>query len=223
MFNKTFNKGKKFRRKRKPRTVNGKQNSRIKKLEQMILPSVEYKSRDITTSNAAISTTAYANYPMLQLEQGHGHSQRVGDKVTLKSMNCTLSLKKGDSNNVVRVILAATPSSTHLTLADVLEYSNYTTHAEMVFCSPYKRRAANAEKTYKIMFDKVYNLTEDINVLVDKFKLGGIPQKGKQVEFQAIGSQQPDNFNVSLLAISDSSAAGHPALSVICRSKYIDL
>lgn len=223
MYNKTFNRGKKNRRSKKAKSTDGRQNQRIAKLENLLLPSLEFKSRDVTTSNAAISTSAYANYPMLQLEQGHGHSQRVGDKITLRSMNCKLALKKGDGTNVVRVILAATPSSTHLTLSDVLEYNNYTTHADMVFCSPYKRRAATAEKTYKIMFDKVYNLTEDVNTIVDSFKLDGIPKRGKQVEFQAIGSQQPDNFNVSLMAISDSTTSAHPQLSVIVRSKYIDL
>ncbi len=224
MFNKTFNKGQKARRSRKPKTKNGQQDQRIKKLEQLVYPAVEYKSRDINTLQAAISSTAYVNYPMFQLEQGHGHSQRIGDKVTLKSMNCNLSLKKGDTTNVVRVIIAATPSTTHLVLSDVLTYSNTTTHGDAVFSSPYKRRATTAEKTYTILFDKVYNLTEEVDLIVDKFKCkipGG--KKGKVCEFQAIGSQMPDNFNVSLMAISDSSAAGHPALSLNVRSKYIDL
>lgn len=57
MYNKTFNKGKKYRRRKKAKSVNGKQNQRISKLENLLLPSLEYKSRDITTSNAAISTS----------------------------------------------------------------------------------------------------------------------------------------------------------------------
>ena len=222
-YSKTFNKGSKpTKRRRKPKNKNQAQDRRIAKLEQIIYPSVEYKSKDITCTNAAISTSTYVNYPMFQLEQGHGHAQRIGDKVTLKSMNCTLSLKRGDTTNVVRIIICATPSTSHLILSDVLEYSNYGVYGDMVFSSPYKRRAATAEKTYNILFDKVYNLTTDVGMLVDKFKCK-IPKKGKVCEFQAIGSQQPDNFNVSVIAISDSAAATHPTMNLIIRSKYIDL
>ena len=222
-YSKTFNKGSKpTKKRRKPKNKNQAQDRRIKKLEQIIYPSIEYKARDISCSNAAVSTSSYVNYPMFQLEQGHGHSQRIGDKVTLKSMNCTLSLKRADSTNVVRVIIAATPSTSHLVIGDILEYSNYGVHGDMVFSSPYKRRAASAEKTYAVLFDKVYNLTTDVSLLVDKFKCK-IPKKGKVCEFQAIGSQQPDNFNVSAIAISDSAAATHPVMNLIVRSKYIDL
>lgn len=221
-YSKTFNRGKKPVRKRRAKTKNGQQDARIKNLENLILPSIEYKSRDILCTDASVPSTGYVNYPMFQLEQGHGHAQRVGDKVTLKSMNCSLSLTRADGTNLVRIIMCATPSSTHLTAADVLEYSSQVTHGNMVFSSPYKRRAANAEKTYQILYDKVYNLTGDISTIVDKWKCS-LPKNGKQVEFQAIGSQQPDNFNVSVIAISDSTTSTHPKMGLVCRSKYIDL
>ena len=179
-YSKTYNKGQKKRRSRKAKTTDGRQNQRLKKLESIVYPALEYKARDITATDASISTSSYVNYPMFQLEQGHGHSQRVGDKVTLKSMNCTLSLTKGDSTNVVRLIICATPSSSHLVLSDILEYNNYSTHGDMIFSSPYKRRASNAEKTYDILFDKLYNLTDDVNMIVDKFKCK-IPKNGNDV------------------------------------------
>lgn len=222
MYNKTFNPGNKRRKRRKAKTTDGKQNQRIQKLENILLPSIEYKSKDINSFNVAVSSGGYANYPMFQLAQGSGHSERVGDKVTLKSMNCSLALSRSDASNIVRVILAATPSTTALTLSDVLEYSNYGVFGAAVFSSSYKRRATTSEQTYQILFDKVYNITDDITTLVDKFKLK-LPKNGKVVEFNSVGQHMPDNWNVSLLAISDSTAVGHPLMDMSIRSKYIDL
>lgn len=222
MATKTFNKGQKKRRTKRAKGVNNRQNQRIAKLENLLLPTIEYKSRDIVTSGAIVNSAGYTNFPMFQLAQGEGVSERIGDKVTLMSHQVSLSLVKGDANNIIRVIFAVTPSDDHLSLSDVLEYSSYTTHSELVFSSPYKQRASNTAKSYKILFDKVYNLTDDINTLVDKFRLM-LPKKGKQVNFSGVASQQPDNYNLSMLAISDSTSVVHPQLHAIVRSKYIDL
>lgn len=222
MYNKTYNGGKKRSKKRKAKTTDGRQNQRIAKLENILLPSIEYKSKDINSSNVAVGSGGYANYPMFQLAQGSGHSERVGDKVTLKNMNCSLALTRADTNNIVRIIFAATPSTTALTLVDVLEYADHSVYGNLVFSSPYKRRATSSEKTYTILFDKCYNLTEEISTMVDKFKLK-LPKNGKVVEFNSIGQHMPDNWNVSILAISDSTAVGHPVMNCNVRSKYFDL
>jgi len=221
-YNKTYNGGarKKFRKRK--RTKNGQQDERIKKLENLIYPSIEWKSSDITCTSASIPSTSYVNYPMFQLAQGHGQAQRIGDDVMLKSMNCSLSLTKGDSANIVRLLMVATPSSSHLVASDVLEYSDLSIHGEMVFSSPYRRRASNTEKTFQVLFDKIYNVTGNVNTLVDKFKCK-LPKNGKKCTFQATGSQQPDNFNISVIAISDSTSVPHPAMGLVVRSKYIDL
>ena len=91
-----FNKGKKRVKRRKAKTTDGRQNQRLKKLENLILPSIELKSRDIIASLAPISSSGYANQPLFQLEQGDDHNQRVGDKVTLKSMQVSLTVARQD-------------------------------------------------------------------------------------------------------------------------------
>ena len=48
MYNKTFNKGASKKKRRKPKSKNGRQDARIKKLESLVYPAIEYKARDIS-------------------------------------------------------------------------------------------------------------------------------------------------------------------------------
>lgn len=219
----TFNPGGKRRRMKKAKTVDGRQNQRIKKLEDTVYPSIEKKSIDIKAFAQGVSSSGYANQPLFQLAEGDGSNQRVGDKVQLKAMEVSLTLAAQDTTNSVRVIFLHTPSTTALSLTNVLEYGNYTTDGDMVFSSPYKRKASTAESTYSIMFDKVYHFKDNMRLITDKFLLGKIPAKGRSCNFQSTASVQPENFQVQILAISDSTASGHPAISYVVRSKYIDL
>lgn len=217
-----FKAASKKRAQKKSKTVDGRQNQRIKKLEQLVLPAIERKSRDINAFGALISTSGYANQPIFQLEQGDANNQRIGDKVTLLSHQVSMALASQDNTQTIRVMFIVTPSTTALSISDVLEYGNYTTHGDAVFSSPYKRKANTAENTYKVMFDKVYHFRSNQRVLTDKYEL--VPKKGgKQVQFQSAGSVMPENYQLQILAISDSSAAPHPAISYTVRSKYLDM
>lgn len=219
-----FKKASKRKPAKKAKTTDGRQNQRIKKLEQLVLPAIERKSRDITAFGAAISSGGYANQPIFQLEQGDGNNQRVGDKVTLLSHQVSMSLAGAslDGSNSIRILFIATPSTTALSMDDVLEYGNYTTDGDMVFSSPYRRKALTAENTYRVMFDKVYHIKGDERLQTDKYEL--VPKKnGKQVQFNSTGSVMPENYQLQILAISDSTASPHPAISYVVRSKYHDL
>ena len=208
----TFKGAARKRRSKRPKTINGKQNKRIRKLEQLILPSIERKSRDVTAFATPISSSGYANQPMFQLEQGDANNQRVGDKVTLMKHQVSMTLAAQDSTNSIRVLFIVTPSTTALDIDDVLEYGDYTTDGDMVFSSPYRRKAPSAENTYRVLFDKVYHFRSDMRLITDKYDL--IPKKnGKQVQFQSAGSVMPENYQLQLLAISDSTAAGPPIVT----------
>lgn len=218
----TFKGGQKKKKQKKAKTVNGRQNQRIAKLERMVLPAIERKSRDVLASNVAISSGGYNNQPMFQLAQGDASDERIGDKVTLVSHNVTMTLRKADTTNTLRVIWLFTPSTTALSIGNVLQYGDYGVYGDMVFSSPYKKTAASAENTYRILFDKVYHFGSDDQVQTDKYQL--IPnKKGRQVNFQSLGSVMPENYQLQILAISDSAAATHPSINYVCRSYYIDL
>ena len=84
MSTKTYaSKTKRKTRKRRPKTKNKQQDRRISKLEKFIYPTIEYKSRDIVATDAPISSSGYANQPMMQIEQGTANNQRIGDSVAL--------------------------------------------------------------------------------------------------------------------------------------------
>lgn len=217
-----FNAGQKLKPEKKAKTVNGRQNQRIAKLEKMLYPSVERKSRDVLAINAGVSTSGYSNQPMMQLEKGDSNNQRIGQKVTLLRHDVCMTLNRHDSTNSMRVIWFYTPSTTALDIADILEYGNYTAHNNLVFSSPYKRKAATAENTYRVLFDKVYHFKSTEQLITDKYSL--IPNKnGRQVQFNSDGSVMPENYQLQIVAISDSAAAPNPSISYVCRTKYIDL
>lgn len=199
-----------------------KQDRRIKKLEQIVYPSLDWKTKDTKGVAVNLSTTPYQNYPMFSLTKGTNDNEREGDKVSLRHATFHLSLTRGDTSNTVRIIVCRTPSSTHLGLEDVLEYHNFSTDGELVFSSPYQVKATNSEKTYKIMYDQVFYLKNDISTIVRKIKLK-LPQKGVECNFVGDSSVAPNNYNISLLMISDSTASPHPQADYIMRWKYIDL
>lgn len=204
------------------KSKNSKQDRRIKKLENIVYPSLEWKSNDISAAGVAVSNAGYSNYPMIQLAQGDGNNQREGDKVSLRYATLHLALTRADTSNIIRVLMVATPSATYAGLTDVLQYPNWTSAAEGVLCSPYKVKATNSEQTYQILMDKTYTLSGDISTVVDKIKLK-MPKKGKNCEFVGTNSVMPNNYNVSLLAISDSTGVSHPTIAYQFRFKYIDL
>lgn len=209
--------------KRKNLKGDAKQNQRLKKLEKLVIPAIERKSKDQINPAWTVSSSGRANYPMFALEQGDGNNQRVGDKVTLMSHQVSVTAAAQDTTNSIRLLFVATPSTTPLTISNVLEYASYPSHGDLVFSSPYKKRASTSETTYKVMFDKVYHFEADRRLITDKFELrpGGI--HGKQCNFNTDSNDMPENYQLIMMAISDSTAAPDPALNVCVRSKYIDL
>lgn len=204
------------------RKKDAKQDKRISKLENIVYPSLDWKTKDTKAIQAGIQNTPYQNYPMFALAKGTNDNERAGDKVSLRHGTLHLSLTRGDTSNIVRVLVVRTPSSTFAGLSDVLEYHNFATDGELVFSSPYQVRATNSEQTYKVMYDQVFQLKNDTSTLVRKIKLK-LPKKGVSCDFVGDSIVAPNNYNISLLMISDSTASPHPTASYIMRWKYIDL
>lgn len=204
------------------KSKNSKQDRRIKKLENIVYPSIEWKSRDLTAFDADITNAGYQNYPMFQLAKGDTNSTREGDKVSLRRGTLHLALTRGDTSNIVRVLVVATPSATYAGFSDVLEYHAYSANANGVFISPYQVKATNSEQTYKILADRTYQLKGDMSTVTAKIPIK-LPKKGKSCEFVGDGSVAPNGYNISLLMISDSTATPHPKASYVMRWKYIDL
>jgi len=198
------------------------QDRRIKKLENIVYPSIEWKNKDVNAFDASITNAGYQNYPMFQLAKGDTNSTREGDKVSLRRGTLHLSLTRGDTSNIIRVLVVVTPSATYAGLSDVLEYHSYSANADGVFSSPYQVKATNSEQTYTVLADRVFQLPNDKSTITAKIPIK-MPKKGKSCEFVGDGSVAPNNYNISLLMISDSTATPHPKASYMMRWKYIDL
>lgn len=199
-----------------------KQDRRIRKLENIVYPSIEWKNKDVSAFDASITNAGYQNYPMFQLAKGDTNSTREGDKVSLRRGTLHLSLTRGDTSNIIRVLVVVTPSATYAGLSDVLEYHSYSANADGVFSSPYQVKATNSEQTYTVLADRVYQLPNDKSTITAKIPIK-MPKRGKSCEFVGDGSVAPNNYNISLLMISDSTATPHPKASYVMRWKYIDL
>jgi len=209
-----------FRKLKFPKNVQ--QDRRIKKLENIVYPSIEWKNKDVNAFDADITNAGYQNYPMFQLAKGDTNSTREGDKVSLRRGTLHLSLTRGDTSNIIRVLVVVTPSATYAGLSDVLEYHSYSANADGVFSSPYQVKATNSEQTYTVLADRTYQLPNDKSTITAKIPIK-MPKKGKSCEFVGDGSVAPNNYNISLLMISDSTASPHPKASYMMRWKYIDL
>lgn len=206
----------------RPSSTNAKQNRRIKKLENIVYPSLEWKSKDITSFDVDVSNAGAQNYPMFKLAKGDTNSTREGDKVSLRRGTLHLALTRGDTSNIIRVLVVATPSATFAGLTDVLEYPNYSSAADGIFVSPYQVKASNSEQTYQVLVDRIYQLPNDRSTITAKIPIK-LPKKGKSCEFVGDGDVAPNNYNLSLLMISDSTATPHPKASYVMRWKYLDL
>ena len=99
-------------RPKRSKKKDAKQDRRIKKLENIVYPSIEWKSFDVKSNGVNIPNSGYQNYPMFQLAKGDTNSTREGDKVSLRHGTLHLSLTRGDTSNIIRVLLVSTPSAT---------------------------------------------------------------------------------------------------------------
>lgn len=219
-------------RKRRARTVNGKQNQRLKALEKTVFTALERKVKDWENGIWNISTTPTvlnnSNITSMELAQGTGASDRVGDEIMLLNQTIRFNLRIGDGgdtfNQVRLIVCESTDGSQSLTLSDVLQYGDtaiYTTEATMA--SPYKVKVSSDNKGYKIHYDKVFEL----NAYDSRCYTGSIKIKmgkhGKKVEYPALtAAEQPVNHNLHIMAVSDSGSVIHPGLAVNVRSRFYD-
>lgn len=174
---------------------------------------------------------------------------RLGDKITLRSLNmrgeiraCNSAGVAAERTNIVRLILVRFPDSVvALTNAEIVsavlqQYPTNTggpTNSVTACYSSYKNvidqwNSLPIQK-YEKLYDKIFRLTNPQAPLasgdeawrrgfsIKKFwKEGLINQYGKPL------GDQPDLNQVVLIALSDSTVAPHPDITLVSRAKYMD-
>lgn len=210
------------------------QDVRIKKLEDLVLKTMENKQVNYHATNQSITSGGYASGSFLNTSSGAGDGDalgsaaRVGNSITLLNQRVCMNFtgSSTDTYNQIRVILCESMDGNQpLALSDVLEYHSYTLYGSLVFASPYTTKTSS-NRRYKIHMDKSF-------VLSGLPTKGGVPpakvikhviryKGGKVIDFDGTGAVNPNNHRLTILLISDSVSASHPILDFATRSTYKD-
>ena len=225
---------KRFRKKPK-RSTDAKQNSRIKKLESLVLKTIENKQVNYHLVGQSISTSGYAAGSFLSTSVGAedgnvlGDPARIGNTITLMNQRFNMNFQASatDTYNQIRVLLVESLDGNEpIAMTDVLQYGSYSLYGDLVFASPYTTKT-NTNRRYKVHMDKCFSLSalatrggQSAKVIKHNIKYKG----GKLVEYPQGGStaSNPTNHRITLLVVSSSVSADHPSLSYSSRSTFKD-
>lgn len=222
-------------RTRKAKTVNGRQNQRLAKLEKTVFTALERKSKTYQNGTWTISTTPRIlnnlNTLVMNLAEGVTIDDRIGTEVCLLNTTIRYNLSipdGGDAFNQVRMIVVEPKEgNVTLSLADVLEFGDPSTQdMEVIMASPYKIKTSQNNKGYKVHYDKVFEL----NAYASRCHTGEVKIKygksGKKIEYPPYitGSNpsQPLNHNLHIMLVSDSGSVLHPKCALTYRSRFFD-
>lgn len=213
-----------------------KMNARITRLENQLKKTIEIKVNDFRPTGFApvnIDTTGLTYLAFARnLSQGEDSDERVGNKIcllsqTFKGMVRSPAGPLDEQQNNVRLILVENigyTGVTDLALEDVLEYADFGLYGTQVLVSPYKLKVPTTKK-YRVLMDKVItmNKTDNGNYhFTKKITYGTKNNKGKILSFESATDTFPNNHRLVFFAISDSSAANHPDLTLNVRNRYKD-
>lgn len=173
---------------------------------------------------------------------------RLGDKITFKSLHIKGEIRATDSaattaeqSNLIRLMVVLFPDSivgntgaeivskvlqqypsvtgSSLTSVDSI-YSNYKNVIDSVNNIPMQKYKILHDRTYKVSNPKLQaSWQEDFRKSFDvrlNFK------KGLVMQYAKFGSDAPDLNQIAVIALSDSTIAPHPDITMISRAKYMD-
>jgi len=225
--------GKKGKKKYTKKKVDNKQNQRIKELEDFIYKTIENKQVNSLNTNLAISSAGVRDGQFLQVSQGvsdgdiPGDPARIGNTVTLMSQKFNFCFHQNptgiidDWNRMRVLVIEALDGNQPILVTDVLQYSNYALHGELIFCSPYTTRTTT-NRRYKVCMDKTFELNYRSHGATKVIKYVSKYKGGKLVEFDDNLSAVPTNHQMSIFFLSDSGAIPHPSVSYTVRSTFKD-
>lgn len=228
----------KRRFRRKKQSVANKALAIAKKNRASINKTIEKKHLNYSLVGQSINSAGYAAGSFLPMAAGVGddgqltNAQRIGNSINLlrQRVGMNFIVSGTDTFNQMRVLVVESlEGNQSLALSDVLEYSSYATHGDLVFVSPWKTNP-NDNKKYKVHLDKTFELSAITNQGSSGYGTKQIDYTitykngGKQILYPTATSTSdaPSNHRISVLCISDSASVTHPSLSYFIRSTYLD-
>ena len=190
-------------------------------------------------------------YPTLQdgsttsFENG---TVRLGDKITFKSLRLKGEVRAVQSSNVasersniIRLMCVLFPDSViGKTGAEIVStvLQQYPTATPSVYnsvqaCHSSYKNVIDAQNTlpmqkYKILHDRIYLLSNPQlpNAMKEKwrekFDIKLNFKKGLVMQYDKFGSDLPSLNQIVFIALSDSTIAPHPDMTLVSRAKYMD-
>jgi len=147
-----------------------------------------------------------------------GSSARVGNTVTLMrtaiDFNFDVAATSEAYNKFRCIVVLSTEGNQQITLADVLETPNNP------FVSLYTTKS-NTNKRYKIIFDKIFECNRGHNGSKRFHIVKKYGKTGRTVDYSG-SPETPTNYNINILAVSDSTVAPHPTMEYALRHTYKD-
>lgn len=221
--------------KRRAKTRDGKQDQRLKALEQTVFQSLERKSKTVNTGIWHVSETGNvvnnSNSFSLQLTKGLGAENMLGNKINLLNQTIYFNLHSpdpiADQWNKFRMLVVEPREGTEsLSLTDVLQYMTNPSSvpplsAETAMASPYTTKTSS-DKRYKVHYDRVFEINANNHSYTGKIKIK-YGKNGKVVNFPSVGgANNPTDHNLHIMMFSDSSAVPHLGVAINIRSNFYD-
>lgn len=186
-------------------------------IRSAISGTLEHKYWSLDAVN--VSMPAVGNvYSMCDVPAGTGDSTRVGDQIRLGSFRINFKIEKNttdtDPSRQARVIIfqwvdtdaVATPTASSI----LQDYFNYPTLSML-------RHDALRAKTFRVMYDKTFNLDNDDPAVGVSTVLKA---PGRKLQYDNGG---PSGYNkIFLMLLSDASLGYYPTFSFMSKLNYTD-
>lgn len=169
------------------------------------------------TASADYSGTS-THVSLVDIAQGSAYNQRVGDKMRFKSAHISFTAIPGDSVNVLRLIVYQWhPLST----GSAPVPSSVLSNVSNAYAAISQYNVTN-NQDFSILYDKSWNLNGYNNAQITKnVWIKGGKFLDRNIHFQA-GSSTIKKNGIFALWISDSSAASHPQVIAVIRTRFTD-
>lgn len=216
----------KFQRKYKKRYRRPRLATQVRRLKKQVNKDIEHRWQDDITYNfqipAAGGTVEDLGLELISTTAGPGlNNDRLGNKITLKSIYIKGQLIVADPRNFVRILLVQTISLDQIVVAsDILQPDATSTNPTLY--SPYRKES---RIKYKVLHDKFYKLqTQAAGATypaVLNIDMSAKWKAGLTITYNSPAAGVPIYNNVYIVAISDSVATAHPSFRGSKRLNWI--
>jgi len=202
----------------------------VKALKKMVNKTIENKQVNALRPSIFVTSAGYdaqvvgdTIQPTMRQgpedgDQTVGSSSRIGNSITLMRTQMKFNFDvaaTSESYNKWRVIVVeSTEGNQAISAVDVLE------NPTNPFISQYTTKTNN-NKRYKILFDRIFETNRGHNGAKFYNFLKKYGKTGRVIDYSG-SPETPTNYNINVLAWSDSTVAPHPSMAYTLRHTYKD-